>query len=681
MTEPAADRPPGGHVPSGADEPEVAPYVHDQASAARASALVDSAYGAATRWWDVADHLRAQAAGADLDPEQSLIRELLLAVAYTLRLDHGGKAGCDLRPQTEVGDFAWPPTIAAVPPDVVALWRDVARLTEHPAASARFTDLLFERRDGRARDWAVAAGTAYLAAARLRDETDLDVAAFLVRAWDLARRTAAWPLLGQAYAELIGRVSVEMARGRARPGCVLPMIAAVAAKPTRGQVKQAPETMPDPVRLGTLLDTAFGTYTESYLASQIASMMRAQTDEPAETAAINRREVSAYLAEAAASTGMAKQMHLQGAIRIAKDRGLTDLARQATAELQAIPVKDLGLKRSSSTIRVPRDHVERFLDEFTASPYWRDGMGFFLRTGCPLGELDVLRQQERDIAKLTVFASAVARTILGADGLPRWTARSPEEGQAERLATHARIRAENQGQILAEGLQRIASRYGIPAESELAAFLSSNGQTDQALALSLARGFRHYWSGDYQACVHVVVPKIEAAARALLRELDEGIYRVQVAKDPGQYPGLYVLLQELEKLALDESWAYFLRWLLLGPPGMNIRNEIAHGFVGDISPVYAALTLRAAALLITVVAPQPPSAASSADGRDDNAVDLAALPGRDRDDILLALGMPVHDPVDLPGRGGSAGRLAGLSASALRVTATTLRLLASRLDP
>ena len=459
------------------------------------------------------------------------------------------------------------------------------------------------------------------------------------------------------------------------------MIAAVTAKPTRGQVRQAPETVPDPVTVENLLDTAFRTYPESYLASQIASMMRGHTSDPAQAEAISRREVGAYLADAAASTGMARQMHLQAAIRIARDRGLMDLARLATADLQAIPVKDLGLKRSSSTIRVPRDHVERFLDAFTASPQWRDGLGFFLRTGCPLGELDVLRQQERDISKVTVFSNAVTRTIPGGDGLPRWTAMSAEDRQAERLATHARIRAENEGGVLAEGLQRMAGRYGAPAESELAAFLSGDGQTDQALALSLARGFRRFWSGDYEACVHVVVPKIEAAARALLRELDEGIYRVQVARDPGQYPGLYVLLQELEKLALDESWAYFLRWLLLGPPGMNIRNEIAHGFVGDISPAYAALALRAAALLITVVAPQPPSAASSAVRREDDAVDLAQLTGRDRDDILLTLSRPVRDPVPFPGREGSAGRLAALSASTLRVTAAALRLVARHLEP
>ena len=132
---------------------------------------------------------------------------------------------------------------------------------------------------------------------------------------------------------------------------------------------------------------------------------------------------------------------------------------------------------------------------------------------------------------------------------------------------------------------------------------------------------------------------------------------------------------------MDESWAYFLRWLLLGPLGMNIRNEVAHGFVTDISPVYAALTLRAAALLITVVAPQPPSAARAASRENDHAADLAELPHRDRDEILQTLSVPVRDPVPLPWRGGPVGRLAGLTASTLRTAASSLNLLAKRLDP
>ena len=75
-----------------------------------------------------------------------------------------------------------------------------------------------------------------------------------------------------------------------------------------------------------------------------------------------------------------------------------------------------------------------------------------------------------------MLSSLISRTILSADGLPRSTAKSAEDRQAERFATCARIRAENQGRILAEGLQRMADRYGTPAESELAVFLSRSGQ-------------------------------------------------------------------------------------------------------------------------------------------------------------------------------------------------------------
>ena len=54
-------------------------------------------------------------------------------------------------------------------------------------------------------------------------------------------------------------------------------------------------------------------------------------------------------------------------------------------------VKELGLKSSSWSIRMPRVQVERFLDAFVASPDWRDGLRFFLHTGCPSGDLGQLR--------------------------------------------------------------------------------------------------------------------------------------------------------------------------------------------------------------------------------------------------------------------------------------------------
>ena len=265
--------------------------------------------------------------------------------------------------------------------------------------------------------------------------------------------------------------------------------------------------------------------------------------------------------------------------------------------------------------------------------------------------------------------------------MPRWTAVTDEEREADRLAEHAGQVASNRGRQLAEGLDRFAKRYGVPKESDLLRALSRDGQADQTLAASIARSFIHFWEGDYEACVHVAVPKIEAAARALLRELDEGIYRTQAANTPGGYPGLYVLVQKLGELALDESWAYFLLWLLATPSGPNLRNEIAHGFIGQVSPSYAALILRAVTLLSTIVGPLPVgSTRTSNEDRVEirNALDHPAP--RSREDLLRLLGDPVPGATAFPSRPGIVGRIARLGATATRIVAVALAAISEQLE-
>jgi len=385
-----------------------------------------------------------------------------------------------------------------------------------------------------------------------------------------------------------------------------------------------------------------------------------------------------------ARPGLVRMRILEDAIRVAQKHGLTDLAGRATALMQAIPQSELGLVTISSNILLPADyalHVEQWLAPFTRSPDWRDGLAYFLSTGCPTGDLDRLKTQSEMTAKAAVFRSLIPTTRLNADGLPRWTAASEEERRAERLAAHAQLTASHRGQHLAEGLFRIERRYGVPAEDDLLAFLSAGGQADQTIATSVARAFIHFWEGDYEACVHVAVPKVEAAARALLRELDEGIYKTQAANTPGGYPGLYVLVQKLQEVALDDSWSYFLQWLLATPTGPNLRNEIAHGFIGQVSPAYAALLLRAATLLSTLVAPLP---ITSIRTRNADRAEIRDAPDdlapRSREDLLRLLGDPVTDSTAYPSRPGIVGRVARLGASASRFAAVALAAISKRLE-
>jgi hypothetical protein len=135
LTEPLGDESPDDQTPSEGRDP-VEAYRHDPAVSVMAARLADSAFEAAARSWDVNEHMRALAAQEGLEPDGPLGRELFQAVSYRLRLDPGGKVGCALRSSPDTEHYAWPPRIGEVEPDVVALWRDVAGLVEHPAAIA-----------------------------------------------------------------------------------------------------------------------------------------------------------------------------------------------------------------------------------------------------------------------------------------------------------------------------------------------------------------------------------------------------------------------------------------------------------------------------------------------------------------------------------------------------------------
>jgi hypothetical protein len=514
----------------------------------------------------------------------------------------------------------------------VELWRAVAATATESAAVARFEDLLFCRRDGNGLVRATRAAEAYLKAAD-RGDLDMDAVEAIIRAWTLARSVRQEALEARIRTKLaeIAAEILEDLPGE-RPGVVLPMLGALA----QGPVSASQSGRPDPIDVDQLLAHAAQAFSRGYLASEVAGYRRLRTRDQVALEAIAREEVAAYLREANASATPAVRMfHLEAAAKVARARGMPDLVRDATSEMQQIKPSELGLQRVTASVSLPRFVPESWLRQFTRSPDWRDAMRWFLADPPPSGDVERLREFERETR--SGLRRLLPATMLGSDGLPRATANTEADRAAHEMSFTAKVNAEYSGRMMAEGLRRMADHYGIPTEEDLVGLFTQMGGRDVRLARSLAKGFRHFWHGDFESCVHVVAPKFEAAARNLLRELDEGVYRVQAGKDPGGYPGLHVLLDELEKLALDEAWAYFFRWLLLGPYGANVRNEVAHGFVFDISATYAALTLRAISVLVTVAGPPVPNSLLP-DADDADREDVAT---RDRATILGLLGSPL----------------------------------------
>ena len=112
---------------------------------------------------------------------------------------------------------------------------------------------------------------------------------------------------------------------------------------------------------------------------------------------------------------------------------------------------------------------------------------------------------------------------------------------------------------------------------------------------------------------------------------------------------MYVMLRALTDLGFDEDWAYFLKTLLLEPPGQNLRNNLAHGSLPDVGPSFAALALRAAALVIVLAPPQPPHlwqppSPTALVTAEERAAARAAL--------LTRLAVPVANPAPMPALAG-----------------------------
>ena len=564
-------------------------HVHD------ASRILDAAFADLIDGWEGwgAVTQAVDALGSPL--ESDCVDALGRLAGRPLSLEPDGRPGAELK----AGDMgAAMPDVPEVSSDEVLLWTALADLVSAPAAVARIHDLLFLRREGDVGRSARQAAQAYVAAT-LGRPNDLDTTTYLLRAWTLARLVKGQDLEQSALLEIERRATalVDSATND-RPGVLHPLVAALCEPPLdRTQAERLASVA------ASLLATMAERETRGHLATDIAKMRRRLLAQDAAAALyeqISRDEVAGYLRDAEAeSRPAAVRMHfLESAARLATKRGLTDLAREIAATMQATGRAGLEWQKISVEGKLPPWVSESHLDEFTRGQDWRLGMRYLLQSPPPSGEVQRLRSAAKSgrggLRRL--FPTA----IYGSDGLPRATLSSEADQDLNDMALGSRISAEYQGLILAVGLARIRDKFGTPSLDELTTFILEFGASDPRLARSLAKGFIHFWNGDSEAAVAMVVPKVEAAARGLLRELDEGIYRVQVSQSQGGYPGLHVLIGELEKVGLDEDWAWFLRWLLLGPAGQNIRNKVAHGFISDLSPTYTALVLRAAAVLIVM---------------------------------------------------------------------------------
>lgn len=565
-------------------------YVFDSAHVPIATSILDNVFTDIQEGpvgWGLVEN--AAADYDDLDP--ALKRELSLIGSRSLRLAGPGETGCEFL----LGE-KWLPDPRNVSSDVVDLWVECSREVSSPGARARLEELLIARREGNIGQRARAAASNYLTSISDRNH-DLYATIYLARAWTVTRKYNVSDVEDEVLDEILARVDLI---SPAHPGSLLPLVAILCRKPTNSA--RADALRVDAKRVLMALARVM---TQSHLAAEVADLRLSLVEQGPEAAAervLIRHDQLAALRLATRDKNMhpaVRQHHLAMAAEFATRHNFKSELKQLRAELEAIDVEDLGLVRFSHSMSIPPHLPESEIHPFTCGHLWQEGLSYFLHTGPPTGSVDRLRAAaSADHGLLSIFPTQ----ILGHGGLPRVALSTEDEEISHRMSQQSKVFAEAVGGWHAEGLRRLADRYGVPTQEELRTYFIEQYKCDPGGAHILATAYRQFWKGELVEAVHLVIPAAEAAARRLLRELDEGIYQVAVGNSVGQYPGLRVLLTELDALVLDQSWSWFLKWIFLGPLGMNLRNDVAHGFVVGIDPTYATLVLRAASLLITTSA-------------------------------------------------------------------------------
>ncbi|GAA1910642.1 hypothetical protein GCM10009737_10100 [Nocardioides lentus] len=562
-------------------------------------------------WHRVAGRLKGIVHSRGLDENDPLLVPLRRGLNFSLDPRAGDHANVDLSP---VGfqSARQALSIKSVPPAEVDAWRTLATEADHPAAKAHFHDLLFKRGGPQALHHAAAAVASYMDVARVdhyvpegdgeeerrfqwnAHSRNLAMGRALSLRHVVARDPASAHLVEDSQRLALARLGQLLDDPEPHIGDILLLIRLL----TRGRRTLASAQA---LTLKALIESAVDKHRDrdDVVDALVAQLLLL---EPSRATELNRLRVQVRLDLAASqSRGGVRMIHLERAASLARDFQIRDLHDEAIRQMQRASASDLDFQTFSTEGALQAEVIAAEIVRVSDGASWRDALTSWLKTGSPSGNAEANRSGARDVARSSLVSQLGMPTIVyGRDGLPRWTASSEEDRREHELIRHEMFSVQFNGLILAQGLDAIAARFGVPKVDELSLFLSHGGEANFELARAFSKALLRYWSGDFEGALMTSALRVEAGARHLAVALDEAAYVTSRQNAPAVYVGIAALVELLEKHGLDEDWKRFLLTYFVSPAGRSLRHDLAHGFglEADEPRVEAALSLRALGLFV-----------------------------------------------------------------------------------
>jgi len=262
-----------------------------------------------------------------------------------------------------------------------------------------------------------------------------------------------------------------------------------------------------------------------------------------------------------------------------RNAGLAEDAARVEAAIRARGGEaEQSLKRYEATIDIKPEELEAWLDEITAGSM-----------ELAFGRIAVNCMSKEETLRGLIETSAataplIAQTPIGITGFGGFTTArigSVSEDMPGRVIYQAATAIGASAPFLLQALERVKARYQVDA-SKLLGFLTGNPFFPPHSHALLKEGVDAWFARDFVKAIHILVPQVEAALREILIAMGESA--VRPSRESGGFdvvPMGSILHTESFKARFDPTARLHLRALYTEAKGLNVRNKLAHGVLGE----------------------------------------------------------------------------------------------------
>ena len=262
-----------------------------------------------------------------------------------------------------------------------------------------------------------------------------------------------------------------------------------------------------------------------------------------------------------------------------RSAGLPEDAARVEAAIRARGGEaEQSLKRFEATINIKPEDLEAWLDEITAG-------SIELAFGRIVVNCMSKEEALRGIIETTAAAAPLmAYTPIGITGFGGFTTArigSVTEDMPGRVIYQAATAIGASAPFLHQALERVKARHQLDS-SRLLSFITKNPFFPPHSHILLKEGVDAWFAQDFVKAIHVLVPQVEAALREILIAMGESALKPN--RDSGGFDVLpmgSILHTESFKTRFDPTARLHLRALYTEGKGLNVRNKLAHGVLGE----------------------------------------------------------------------------------------------------